>query len=124
MSTRSKPKKPVTVSRRTVTLDRAHLSRYTMDNHGLEREIIALFLQQLPVTMTKLENAANHADWTLAVHTLKGSAAAVGATRLNALAVELEKHIFNVDIEIIENLLMALNRAIAQFERAARRIYK
>lgn len=123
MRTRSKRTTPVTASGRTTALDRAHLARYTMENRELEREIIALFLQQLPATTAMLKTAATQADWKLAAHTLKGSAAAVGATRINVLAAELEKWAFDADRDPVENLLAALDRAIAQFRRAVGRIY-
>ena len=123
MRTRSKRTTPVTASCRATVLDRAHLARYTMENRELEREIIALFLQQLPATTAMLKTAATQADWKLAAHTLKGSAAAVGATRINTLAAELEKWAFDLDREPVENLLAALDRAIAQFRRAVGRIH-
>lgn len=123
MRTRSKRTTPVRASGRATVLDRAHLARYTMENRELEREIIALFLQQLPATTAMLKTAATQADWKLAAHTLKGSAAAVGATRINALAAELEKWAFDADHDPVENLLAALDRAIAQFRRAVGRIH-
>ncbi|HUR43145.1 MAG TPA: Hpt domain-containing protein [Aestuariivirga sp.] len=116
--------KPAAARSRAVTLDRAHLSRYTMENPELEREIIALFLQQLPITGAMLKSAASEPDWRLAVHTLKGSAAAVGAARINALAVELEQYGFGVDKGAIDTLLTALDRAFAQFRKAVGRIHK
>ncbi|MBC8037807.1 MAG: Hpt domain-containing protein [Rhizobiales bacterium] len=124
MSTRSKRITPAAASRRTVTLDRAHLAHYTMENPDLEREIIALFLQQLPATTAMLKAAGNQADWKLAAHTLKGSAAAVGAARINALAVELEKCVFGAAPSVIKDLLAALDRAVTQFRKAAGRIYR
>ncbi|MGH6854139.1 MAG: Hpt domain-containing protein [Aestuariivirga sp.] len=122
MGTRNKRSAPVKADGRVAILDRAHLAHYTMENRELEREIIALFLQQLPATMAMLKTATSHADWKLAVHTLKGSAAAVGANRINALAVELEKHVFDEDPKTVENLLAVLDRAVVQFRRAAKRI--
>lgn len=70
--------------------DRAHLSRYTMDSADLEREILGLFLLQLPSTIESIEKAETAADWKLATHTLKGAAASIGAKRLQAIAIELE----------------------------------
>jgi len=114
---------PSPVRRRAVTLDRIHLTHYTMENRELEREIITLFLQQLPATIGMLKSAASQADWKLAAHTLKGSAAAVGASRINALAVELENCGFGGGPRATKSLLTALDRAVTQFRKAAQRIY-
>ena len=121
MGARGKPKTPVAATY-TAILDRAHLAHYTMNSPELEREIIALFLQQLPATVVLLKTASSHADWKLATHTLKGSAAAVGATRINELATNLEKYQYDVDVNIISDLLIALNKAVTQFHRAVERI--
>jgi len=114
---------PAAVRSRAVTLDRVHLTHYTMENRELEREIIVLFLQQLPATTHQLKTAASQADWKLAAHTLKGSAAAVGANRINALAVQLEKCVFGMEPHAIKKLLTALDRAVVQFRKAVSRIY-
>ncbi len=123
MSTRHKRSTPVKSGRRAVTFDRAHLMHYTMENRELEREIIGLFLQQLPATTGLLKTAASEADWKLAAHTLKGSAAAVGARRINALAVELEACVLGAESLATRSLLTALDRAVTQFRKAAQRIY-
>ncbi len=123
MSTRSKRIPSAGAIDRAVTLDRAHLAHYTMENRELEREIVTLFLQQLPSTTAMLKTAGNYADWKLAAHTLKGSAAAVGATRINALAVELEKCDFPPASASSQKLLTALEGAVGQFRRAVGRIY-
>ena len=123
MSAWGKPKTPVAATRKAV-FDRDHLAHYTMNSPELEREIIGLFLQQLPTTIMLVKTASSHADWKLATHTLKGSAAAVGATFINELATELEKYRFNVNVNVISDLLLALDRAVAQFHRAVGRIYR
>ena len=123
MSGRVRAKTPVAATRKAI-LDRAHLAHYTMNSPELEREIIALFLQQLPATIALLKTASSHADWKLATHTLKGSAAAVGAALINELAVELEKYQYDVNVNIISDLLLALDKAVAQFHRAVARIYQ
>ena len=47
----------------------------------LEQEILALFIEQAPVTIDALKHAHTKRDWSIAAHTLKGSARAVGAWR-------------------------------------------
>lgn len=119
----NKRKTPAAAAERTVTFDRAHLAHYTMKNRELEREIMALFLQQLPETITMLKTAASREDWKLAAHTLKGSAAAVGARRINGLAAEIERCSFGVNSRNTEKLLTELDQAADQFRKATRRIY-
>lgn len=65
-------------------LDLTHLRKYTLGAGDLEREILALFLAELPNTRKALEAASTRSAWHMAAHTLKGSALAVGAGRLAA----------------------------------------
>src|SRR5690349_15957762 len=97
--------------------DRSLLRRYTMDSYELEREVIKLFLDQLPVTLAMLKNVTSQADWKLATHTLKGSAAAVGATRINRLAFELEQIRFVESAPVIKRKVAELERAADQFSK-------
>jgi HPt (histidine-containing phosphotransfer) domain-containing protein len=106
----------------TPVLDRAHLARYTMDNPDLEREIIGLFLRQLPESLAMLRGAGSQADWKLAAHTIKGSAAAVGAGEINRLAALLEQRIFNPRDLATQEMIGELERAIALFDRSVRAI--
>ncbi len=101
-----------TATKEAAVLDWEHLSQYTMADAQLEREIIGLFLVQMPSTLAMLRSAASPQDWKLATHTLKGSAMAVGAMRIARIAAELEK------LDIAENkarqtLLAALDAEIA-----------
>ena len=61
-----------------------------MDSPELEREIIGLFVAQLPDILDRLQNADSSADWRIATHTLKGSALAIGACKIGDLAKKLE----------------------------------
>ena len=54
-------------------------------NDALEREILELFAAQAPHYLHRLRTAATDADWKEAVHTIKGSAAAVGAADCSAV---------------------------------------
>jgi HPt (histidine-containing phosphotransfer) domain-containing protein len=72
-------------------VDRAHLSRFTLGDERLDREILALFLGQIPLTVESLRFAVTDKDWQVAAHTLKGSARSVGAFNVARLAVEAEK---------------------------------
>jgi HPt (histidine-containing phosphotransfer) domain-containing protein len=71
--------------------DRAHLARYTLGSPTLEREILGLFLAQLPLSIEQLRFAATDREWQIAAHTIKGSARAVGAWAIAALARDAEQ---------------------------------
>ena len=73
-----------------VIFDRTHLAQYTTDSPDLEREIVGLFMAQLPAILERLLNVSSRADWRMATHTLKGSALAVGACRIGEFAKKLE----------------------------------
>ena len=102
--------------------DRAHLSRYTMDSAELEREILGLFLLQLPTTIEMIETAETAADWKLATHTLKGAAASIGAKRLQAISVELELMTLDDDSNLRLSCVELLKAAAAEFIETVRPI--
>ena len=103
--------------------DRAHLAHYTMNCADLEREIIGLFLQQLPSTIEMIDSAATAAEWKLATHTLKGAAASIGAKRLQNLAAELEVIAIDSDAHIRRLRIQTLKAAVAEFRETVRHIY-
>jgi HPt (histidine-containing phosphotransfer) domain-containing protein len=69
-------------------IDIEHLQRMTLDDAGLEREVLAMFASQAISLMRELA-AASSDSWAL-VHTLKGSARAIGAFRVAEAAEFLE----------------------------------
>jgi HPt (histidine-containing phosphotransfer) domain-containing protein len=71
-------------------IDRNYLARFTLGNATLERQILELFAAQLVAYVEQLRAAATEKEWKLAAPTIKGSAAAVGAQRLAALAQTAE----------------------------------
>lgn len=72
-------------------VDLGHLRRYTMGDRELEQEILGLFADQLPITISALKNAPSEKEWGIAAHTLKGSARAVGAWSLATIAESAER---------------------------------
>lgn len=70
-------------------LDEAHLARQTFGDPVLAREVLGLFVQQLERLGSQLKAAEGAARGAL-LHSLKGSARAVGATALAQLAEQLE----------------------------------
>lgn len=60
-------------------VDLAHLSRYTLGDRSLEREVLHLFRTQARIYLDRLENAEDATTWLQAAHTIKGSAQGIGA---------------------------------------------
>ncbi len=106
-----------------VIFDRAFLAQYTMDSPDLEREIIGLFLAQLPAILDRLRNGGSNADWRIATHTLKGSALAVGACKIGELARKLEPVNSPEQDAKRKKLLSGLARAVDEFDEMARQLY-
>ncbi len=106
-----------------VTFDRTHLAQYTMDSPELEREIVGLFVAQLPAILDCLQNAKANADWRIATHTLKGSALAIGACKIGDLARKLEPVNSPEQEAKRKKLLSGLVRAVNEFDEMARQLY-
>ena len=62
-------------------IDRGHLARITFGDRSLEREVLALFDRQAEVLIARMRGVEPAGIATLA-HTLKGSAAGIGASRV------------------------------------------
>lgn len=123
MAPRPKPQEMQRQSAEPSVFDRAHLARYTMQSEELEREVLGLFLAQLPAMLQMIGTATDAAQWKLAAHTLKGSAAAIGAGQIQEFATRLEIAGIDIDVKIKNDLLSGLESAIEQFETLIRRIY-
>lgn len=101
-------------------LDRALLDDYSMQDQKLAAEILDLFLIQLPSMLEALDQARSPEDWAFATHTLKGSAAAVGALRLQQLAAELEAMPFRPDDAVRLLRIRAVQAAASDVRRVVR----
>lgn len=71
--------------------DRDHLLRYTGEDEALQRELIALMLEQADRCIGMMGLAREASEWRTAVHTLKGSSRGVGAFALGDLCDEAEE---------------------------------
>jgi HPt (histidine-containing phosphotransfer) domain-containing protein len=71
-------------------IDRGHLSRMTFGDQSLEREVLQLFDRQAELLMARMNSSEPAAIATLA-HTLKGSAAGIGAGRVARAAAATEQ---------------------------------
>jgi len=105
-----------TPARGASPVDRAHLGRYTLGDTGLEREVLGLFLAQLPLTIESLQFAASDRDWQVAAHTLKGSGRAVGAWGIARLGLEAEKLGGIADREACRAVIGRIEEAAAEVE--------
>jgi len=101
--------------------DLEHLQRYTMDNDSLFKELIGLFLEQVPTLKRQLETAQDEYSWKLASHTLKGSASAIGANALCFTATALESIGVNGNATRRQKLLEALDERWLEFKETAAR---
>jgi HPt (histidine-containing phosphotransfer) domain-containing protein len=70
-------------------IDLVHLSRTTLGDRALEREVLQLFDRQAGILIERMRAAVPASVATLA-HTLKGSALGVGAWRVVRAAEQLE----------------------------------
>ena len=103
-------------------IDRAYLARFTMGNEALAQEVLELFAAQAPLVLDRLRRAQSDVDWHRAAHTLKGSAAAVGARQLQGCA-ELAKRVTSLPAAEREaQRLLALSLIAEATEAACRQI--
>jgi HPt (histidine-containing phosphotransfer) domain-containing protein len=72
-------------------IDHAYLARFTLGNTSLEHEVLELFADHAPTYLLRLMAATTDRAWYEAAHTLKGSARAVGARQVGALAEQAER---------------------------------
>ena len=103
--------------------DREHLARYTLDSPDLEREIVGLFVAQLPSILDHLFAAKSCEEWRFATHTLKGSAEAIGAVKIGWIAKKLEPVACFEQVDKRRKLLAGLSRASREFDEMARLLY-
>jgi HPt (histidine-containing phosphotransfer) domain-containing protein len=71
-------------------IDLVHLSRMTLGDRALEREVLALFSRQARLALARIKHGPPEAV-AAAAHTLKGAARGIGAHRV-ARAAEVVEH--------------------------------
>ena len=79
-------------SRRTPSrpIDLVRLSRYTLGERELEREVLELFCSQSFLYIERLRHARSDRDWREAAHSLVDSARMIGAWRASEAAERAE----------------------------------
>ena len=73
-----------------VVIDTEHLSRMTLGELSLQREVLALFDRQADMLMPRIRQGAP-AMAAASAHTLKGSAVGIGAFKVARAAEEVEQ---------------------------------
>ncbi len=94
-------------------IDRAHLSRMTLGDRGLEQEVLRLFDRQAALLIERMRHGDGPAVGALA-HTLKGSAAGIGASAVAHAAADAEHAALHAPAELsrtIDRLAQAIDEA-------------
>ena len=71
-------------------IDLVHLSRYTLGERELEREVLELFCSQSLLYIERLRYAKSDQDWKEAAHSLVDSARMIGAWHASEAAERAE----------------------------------
>jgi hypothetical protein len=95
-------------------VDLAHLSRYTMGNSAVEREVLELFRRQTRLYFDKLSRAATEDAWREAARVMKASARGVGAWQILETAEAAESLASTGSESARHELLRALSGQIDQ----------
>jgi HPt (histidine-containing phosphotransfer) domain-containing protein len=99
-----------------------HLRRYTQGHAAFEAELLNLFKAQLPSLMEQIRTGTGGDSWKLALHTLKGSARAIGAVSIGDLALNLEEAGPAASAEMVQRLVDRLEDSIADFVKEAQKL--
>jgi HPt (histidine-containing phosphotransfer) domain-containing protein len=91
-------------------IDLNHLSRMTLGERSLEREVLALFVRQADILLARM-NTANPAVAAAAAHTLKGSAVGIGAWPVARAAEAVEQSVGAELPDAIGSLSVAIEQA-------------
>ena len=94
-------------------IDRAHLTRMTFGDRSLEQEVLQLFDRQASLLIARMRNGDGATVGALA-HTLKGSAAGIGAGQVALAAADAERAAAAAPAELsatIDRLAQAVDEA-------------
>lgn len=75
-------------------IDRGHLARMTFGDRSLEQEVLQLFARQSELLIARMRQSGGSGDGSAVgalAHTLKGSAAGIGAANVARAAEEAEQ---------------------------------
>jgi HPt (histidine-containing phosphotransfer) domain-containing protein len=94
-------------------IDLEHLSRMTLGERSLEREVLQLFDRQAGMLLARMKNSMAPAAGALA-HTLKGSARGIGAWNVAKWAESVELAAGTQDTETLARAIDQLSGAVAE----------
>ncbi len=100
----------------TAAIDLSQLARMTLGDRSLEREVLQLFDRQASLLLARMHAGEPAVVATLA-HTLKGSAASIGAGNVMLAAAAVEQTASTADRDIaVGRLAIAIDEACAAIE--------
>ena len=105
-------------------VDLVHLSRYTLGDLALEREVLELFCTQAALYLERLNQAHTDRDWKDAAHSLKGSAQAIGAWRAAEAARQAEALGGGVLVQLRALHLRGVESAVREAQLYIRKLLK
>jgi HPt (histidine-containing phosphotransfer) domain-containing protein len=97
-------------------IDTAHLSRMTLGELSLQREVLALFDRQADILLPRIRRG-EPAVASASVHTLKGSATGIGAFKVARAAEAVEQAKDAAAAAAIDTLAAVLDEAKAEIAR-------
>ena len=97
-------------------IDTQHLFRMTLGEHSLQREVLALFDRQADILLPRIRRGAP-AVAAASVHTLKGSAAGIGAFKVARAAEAVEQAKDAAVAAAVDTLAAVLDEAKAEIAR-------
>ncbi len=96
-------------------VDLVHLSRQSLGDRSLEREILSLFKSQSALYLDRLSNAKTSDERKLAAHTILGSARGIGAWIVAHEAKSIEANTAHLeDLTLLREAIENANAYIAE----------
>lgn len=93
-------------------IDLVHLSRQTFGSKELENEVLGLFVSHSQQCLGRLKTAESNKEWQDILHTIKGSARAIGAWKTASLAENYEQRIEQLSADEKTTALNEVQREI------------
>jgi len=106
--------KASTTAKTVNPVDLVHLSRQSLGDRSLEREILTLFKSQSVLYLDRLKNAKTNDERKLAAHTILGSARGIGACAVAQAAEAVEAN--TAHLSDLSTLSAAIEEANAYIE--------
>lgn len=94
-------------------VDLVHLSKQTMGDRDLEREVLFLFASQASTYLAQAGDAASREEVIRVAHTIKGAARSIGAGKLADIAQTCEQA-GKIDMQALEGAFAEVVRYIEE----------